>query len=208
MADREAAGTAAAVPASRSTELTGWGRIEPLTAQLAEPDDAAQVAGLLAAAPARGVIARGLGRSYNNAAQCAGGLVIGTTAMRRITSFDTSTGLVTCDAGVSLEQLMVAALPAGWLVPVCPGNGAGVRRRDGRRQRARQEPPRRGRHRPGALAHADRPGWLASCLLRRDEPLFRATIGGMGLTGVILAAAFQLTPVRPREGAGGHRPYR
>src|SRR6266478_8564890 len=100
MADRSA-GPAAATPARRATELTGWGRIAPSAAQLAEPADPAQVAGLLAAAPDRGVIARGLGRSYNNAAQCGGGLVIGTTAMHRITSFDASAGLVTCDAGVS-----------------------------------------------------------------------------------------------------------
>src|ERR1700734_1541666 len=118
MADRMARPSA---PASRRAELTGWGRIAPTAAQLAEPADPGQVAELLAGPPGRGVIARGLGRSYNNAAQCGGGLVIGTTAMRRITSFDTGTGLVTCDAGVSLEQLMVAGLPAGWFVPVSPG---------------------------------------------------------------------------------------
>ena len=118
MADRTAG---PAAPASHRVELTGWGRIAPSAAELAEPADPAQVPGLLAGAPGHGVIARGLGRSYNNAAQCGGGLVIGTTAMRRIISLDTSAGLVACEAGVSLEQLMVAGLPSGWFVPVSPG---------------------------------------------------------------------------------------
>src|SRR5580704_9317199 len=108
-------------PASRRAELTGWGRIAPSVAQLAEPADPGQVAELLAGAPGGGVIARGLGRSYNNAAQCDGGLVISTARLNRILDLDPSTGLATCEAGVSLEQLMVAGLPAGWFVPVSPG---------------------------------------------------------------------------------------
>ncbi len=85
-----------------------------MTAQLAEPADPGQVAGLLrAAVPAsRGVIARGLGRSYNNAAQNGGGLVIGTRAMNQIISLDTDSGLAVCQAGVSLQQLMLAGLPS------------------------------------------------------------------------------------------------
>src|SRR5205814_6919477 len=70
---------------------------------------------------ARQVIARGLGRSYNNAAQCGGGLVISTARLNRILDLDPASGLATCEAGVSLEQLMVAGLPAGWFVPVSPG---------------------------------------------------------------------------------------
>ena len=73
------------------------------------------------AAPGRGAIARGLGRSYNNAAQCDGGVVISTARLNRIIDLDPATGLVTCEAGVSLEQLIVAGLPAGWFVPVSPG---------------------------------------------------------------------------------------
>ena len=67
------------------------------------------------------MIARGLGRSYNNAAQNGGGLVIGTARLNRIVSLDRATGLAVCEAGVSLEQLMVAGLPSGWFVPVSPG---------------------------------------------------------------------------------------
>ena len=198
MSDRSGGPPAGASPASRTAELTGWGRIAPSTAQLAEPADPRQVAGLLTAAPPRGVIARGLGRSYNNAAQCGGGLVIGTTAMDRITSFDTSTGLVTCEAGVSLEQLMVAGLPSGWFVPVSPGTrqvtvGGAI------------AADVHGKNHHVAGSFAQHVPWFdlllpdgRQCRVTPDgDPrLFWATAGGMGLTGIILTAAVQLKPVQ------------
>ncbi len=194
MADR---GPRAAAAAGREAVLTGWGRIDPSTATLAEPAHAAQVAALLQAGAPGGVIARGLGRSYNNAAQNGGGLVIGTTAMRAITSFDREAGLAVCEAGVSLEGLMTAALPAGWFVPVSPGTrqvtvgGAIAADVHGKNH-----------HVAGSFAQHVR--WLDLLLPdgteRRvtpaaDPELFWATAGGMGLTGIVLRAAVQLRKV-------------
>ena len=143
------------------------------------------------------MIARGLGRSYNNAAQNDGGLVIGTTAMHQITSLDTAAGVVTCEAGVSLEQLMTAALLAGWFVPVSPGTrqvtigGAIAADVHGKNH-----------HVAGSFAsHVPwfdllRPdGQVQRVTPEGDPPLFWATAGGMGLTGIILRAAVQLTKV-------------
>ncbi len=195
MADQVAT---AAAPPVRSARLTGWGRIAPSTAQLAEPAAPAQVAALLKEAPAgRGVIARGLGRSYNNAAQNGGGLVIGTARLNRIVSLDRATGLAVCEAGVSLEQLMVAGLPSGWFVPVSPGTrqvtvgGAIAADVHGKNH-----------HRAGSFAsHVP---WFDLLLPdgseRRVTPatepgLFWATAGGMGLTGVLLRAGVQLIRV-------------
>src|SRR5437899_987061 len=101
--------------------LTGWGMTEPTVADVAQPASADAVAPLVKDAGERGVIARGLGRSYNNAAQNDGGLVISTTGMRDVLSFDQVSGLVTCEAGVILEQLMISFLPAGCFVPVSLG---------------------------------------------------------------------------------------
>src|SRR5580698_1207062 len=103
--------------------LTGWGRIAPSAAELAAPASDAEAAALLRRprVPGGAVIPRGLGRSYNNAAQSAGGLVLSTSRLNRIISLDAGTGLAVCEAGVSLEQLMVAGLPGGWFVPVSPG---------------------------------------------------------------------------------------
>ncbi|HYK68913.1 MAG TPA: FAD-binding oxidoreductase [Streptosporangiaceae bacterium] len=181
----------------RMEALTGWGRISPTRARVAEPADTDQVAALLKAAPERGVIARGLGRSYNNAAQNDGGLVIMTTRLNRIAGIDAAAGEVVCEAGVSLEQLMVAALPYGWFVPVSPGTrhvtvgGAIAADVHGKNH-----------HRAGSFARHVR--WFDLVLPTGeqvhvtpdgDPKLFWATAGGMGLTGIILRAGIQLTRV-------------
>src|SRR5262249_5865279 len=75
----------------------------------------------VAASNGRGVIARGLGRSYGDNAQNGGGLVIDMTLLNRIHSIDADSRLVDVDSGVSLDQLMKAALPFGLWVPVLPG---------------------------------------------------------------------------------------
>jgi len=181
----------------RSVALTGWGRIAPTVARVVEPAETAEVAGLLRQAPEPGVIARGLGRSYNNAAQNDGGMVITTTRLSRVIGFDQTSGLVSCEAGVSLETLMITGLPAGWFVPVSPGTrqvtvgGAIAADVHGKNH-----------HRAGSFARHVR--WIDLLLpdgqvLRlspdADPRLFWATAGGMGLTGIILRAELQLTKV-------------
>ena len=180
----------------RAVRLTGWGRVSPSWAELAAPATAAAAAGLLADG-GRGVIPRGLGRAYNDAAQCAGGVVISTAELNRIIELDTATGLVTCEAGVSLEQLMVAGLPAGWFVPVSPGTrqvtvgGAIAADVHGKNH-----------HVAGSFARHVRsfelvlPGGEQRTVTEQADPeLFWATMGGMGLTGLITRATVQLKPV-------------
>jgi decaprenylphospho-beta-D-ribofuranose 2-oxidase len=182
----------------RTVRLTGWGRISPSSAELAEPASAASAAGLLGhGAARRGVIPRGLGRSYNNAAQCAGGVVISTARLNRIIDLDAATGLATCEAGVSLEQLMIAGLPAGWFVPVSPGTrqvtvgGAIAADVHGKNH-----------HVAGSFVghvlslQIVLPGGEPRTVTEQSDPaLFWATAGGMGLTGLIVRATIQLKQV-------------
>jgi decaprenylphospho-beta-D-ribofuranose 2-oxidase len=186
-----------AMPA-RTVRLTGWGRVSASSAELAEPPTAAAAAELLGrAAAGRGLIPRGLGRAYNNAAQCAGGVVISTAGLNRILGLDTATGLVTCEAGVSLERLMVAGLPGGWFVPVSPGTrqvtvgGAIAADVHGKNH-----------HVAGSFARHVRslqlvlPGGEPRTVTEQSDPaLFWATAGGMGLTGLITQATIQLKRV-------------
>ena len=183
---------------SRTVTLTGWGRLAPSSAELAEPaTDADAAAVLRAAAPSRGLIARGLGRSYNNAAQCGGGLVISTARLNRIIALDAATGLAACEAGVSLEQLMVAGLPAGWFVPVSPGTrqvtvgGAIAADVHGKNHHVAGS---FARHVPSFELLLPS-GELRTVTPRAEPSLFWATAGGMGLTGLIVRATVQLKRV-------------
>ena len=108
-------------PGERMELLTGWGRTAPTAASgRGGRPDASTAA--LARAGRRGVIARGLGRSYGDAAQNAGGAVLDATDARRLPRRSTSsTGVVRVDAGVSLDALMRRLIPLGWFVPVTPG---------------------------------------------------------------------------------------
>jgi decaprenylphospho-beta-D-ribofuranose 2-oxidase len=183
---------------SRTVTLTGWGRVAPSSAELAEPGTTGNAAMLLqGGVPSHGVIARGLGRSYNNAAQCDGGVVISTARLNRIIELDAATGVVTCEAGVSLEQLMVAGLPGGWFVPVSPGTrqvtvgGAIAADVHGKNH-----------HVAGSFAKHVLSfdlvlpgGELRTVTTESDPAVFWATAGGMGLTGLIIRATVQLKRV-------------
>jgi len=170
---------------------------EPTVAEVAQPRSADEVAALMKGASAAGVIARGLGRSYNNAAQNDGGLVLSMAGMTDVLSFDQASGVVTCEAGVSLEQLMVRLLPAGWFVPVSPGTrqvtvgGAIAADVHGKNH-----------HSAGSFARhvlsfdlltAD--GDVRTVTPESDADLFWGTAGGMGLTGIILRATIAMKPV-------------
>ena len=181
----------------RTVRLTGWGRISPSSAELAEPATPADAARVLAARQRGGVIPRGLGRSYNNAAQCDGGVVISTARLNRIVDLDATTGLVTCEAGVSLEQLMVAGLPGGWFVPVSPGTrqvtvgGAIAADVHGKNHHVAGSFARHVR----SLQIVTPDGETRTVTGQSDPSLFWATAGGMGLTGLIVAATIQLKRV-------------
>ena len=182
---------------TRAVRLSGWGRTEPTVADVAAPWSADEAGELVKGAAEAGVIARGLGRSYNNAAQNSGGLVISTSGMRDVLSFDPASGVVCCEAGVSLEQLMTDLLPAGWFVPVSPGTrqvtagGAIAADVHGKNH-----------HVAGSFARhvlsfdlltAD--GAVRTVTPESDPDLFWGTAGGMGLTGVILRATIQMKKV-------------
>ena len=188
------------------TSLTGWGRTAPSTAHvLATPDvekiieAVTRVADDNADKPAhlrRGVIARGMGRSYGDPAQNGGGLVVDMTPLNRIHSIDPDTGIVDVDAGVTLDQLMKAALPYGLWVPVLPGTrqvtigGAIGPDIHGKNHHSAGS---FGNHvlsmellvADGRVLHLEPTG--------KNSELFWATVGGMGLTGIILRARIQMT---------------
>jgi decaprenylphospho-beta-D-ribofuranose 2-oxidase len=178
--------------------LTGWGMTEPTFARVAVPGSGDEVAGLVKeGAQAGGVIARGLGRSYNNAAQNDGGLVVSTAGLADVLAFDADAGLVTCEAGVSLERLMVRFLPQGWFVPVTPGTrlvtvgGAIAADVHGKNHHAAGSFMRHVTSFDLMLANGD----VRTVTPQASPEVFWGTAGGMGLTGIVLRATVRLKRV-------------
>src|SRR5215471_8019194 len=180
--------------------LTGWSRTAPSVAQVLSTRDTEVIAKAVAQtadAGGRGVIARGLGRSYGDNAQNGGGLVIDMTALHTIHSISADSRLADVDSGVSLDQLMKAALPFGLWVPVLPGTrqvtvgGAIACDIHGKNH-----------HSAGSFGNHVRSMDLLTAdgeirQLTPDGPeseLFWATVGGNGLTGIILRATIEMTP--------------
>ena len=101
--------------------MHGWGGGDGVPAMLLAPEGADELA-CRARVPRRpaGAIARGLGRSYGDAAQLRDGLVVKTTRLKGYT-LDRETGVVTAGAGVTIGELLGELVPKGWMVPVVPG---------------------------------------------------------------------------------------
>ena len=177
--------------------LMGWARTAPSVAQVLSTPDPGEVVDAVARAGERGVIARGLGRSYGDNAQNGGGLVVDMSAMHQIHSIRADDALVDVDGGVNLDQLMRAALPLGLWVPVLPGTrqvtvgGAIACDIHGKNH-----------HSAGSFGSHVRSMELltADGQVRHltpdgeDADLFWATVGGNGLTGIILRATVAMTP--------------
>jgi decaprenylphospho-beta-D-ribofuranose 2-oxidase len=183
--------------------LHGWGRASSTRAHLAEIDSVADAVSVLRkASGGRGVVPRGLGRSYGDAAQNAGGTALDLTKLNRILHLDAESEppTVTVQAGVSLDTLMRALLPFGLWVPVLPGTrqvtigGAIAADVHGKNH-----------HTQGSFGNHVRSIDLLTAdgevrtITPAGEPganeggrLFWATMGGMGLTGVILGATVVL----------------
>jgi FAD/FMN-containing dehydrogenase len=137
------------------------------------------------------------GRSYGDSCLNAGGALLDVAGLRRFISFDESQALLRCEAGVTLADVLALVVPRGWFVPVLPGTqwvsvgGAIANDIHGKNH-----------HRAGTfgvhvtcLELLRSSGERVLCSPERNPELFRATIGGLGLTGLILWAEFRLKRV-------------
>jgi len=177
--------------------LSGWGRSSWESSHVYRPEQRAALARLLASGQEPHYIPRGLGRSYGDASLNRDGGVLSFLRLNRFLAFDPETGILECEAGVSLGEILDVFLPRGFFPPVTPGTrhvtvgGAIAADVHGKNH-----------HRDGAFARfvldmrlLTPAGEVLTCSPETEREVFWATAGGMGLTGLILSARLRLRKV-------------
>ncbi len=177
--------------------LTGWGRAVPSRAMVGGPIDLDDLQELVASRPSRGVLGRGAGRSYGDAAQNMDGYVLAPVTRSHM-ELNVAAATLRASASTSFTEMLAAVVPHGLILPVLPGTrhltmgGAVAADVHGKNQR-----------RDGSIAAwideielIDGRGSLRTLTPEGDPGAFWATVGGMGLTGLILAVTIRLLRIR------------
>lgn len=177
--------------------VRSWGRYPPadqLARDVAWPQDIPAALAEANRLYKAGTLAFGMGRSYGDSCLAASGQVLATPAMDRVLSFDHGTGVLHAQAGMTLEAVLRLAIPHGWFLPVTPGTkfvslgGAVANDVHGKNHHVMGT---FGRHlRRFTLYRSDR--GPIECSPIQESGLFAATIGGLGLTGILLTVELQL----------------
>ena len=173
-------------------KLMGWGRTAPAFSDVQQPRTEDEVLAALAQGP---VIARGLGRSYGDPAQISGGVVLDNRGFSAIGAI-ADDGVVTVGAGVSLHELLKVTIPLGWFIPVTPGT-----RQVSMGGAVAADVHGKNHHVDGSLGdhvlalRLVTPVGVIDATPTEHGDLFWATIGGMGLTGVITSVTLRLIPI-------------
>src|ERR1700749_2124756 len=152
-------------------------------------------------APATKQLAVGLGRSYGDVCLLENGTLLQTAGMDRLLHFDPATGMLRCETGVTLQQILDFAVPRGYFLPVTPGTkyvtvgGAIANDIHGKNHHVAGT---FGHHVPQfELVRSD--GQRLICSPTQNLEWYCATIGGLGLTGLISWAEVQLRPIVSRR---------
>ncbi len=178
-------------------QLSGWGGFPTRLCTLDEPRSLEALRDAVRSPDYRDCIARGLGRSYGDSSLSASGVVLLQTRLNRFLSFDEETGILECEAGVSLAEIIQHLLPRGWSLPTTPGTknvtvgGAIAADVHGKNHHVDGSFGRYVEDLTLVLAS----GELITVSANENPELFWATIGGMGLTGVIVRARIRLRRV-------------
>ena len=181
----------------KTMAISGWGRFPVQECSIYRPERRRAVSEILAARDSQTLLARGLGRSYGDASTNGGGGLVLFERLDRILDFNDETGLLRCEAGISLATIIDVFLPRGYFLPVTPGTkfvtvgGAIAHDVHGKNH-----------HCDGTFGDAVSSlelllpsGEIVVCSREEHAEVFWATLGGIGLTGFILTATIQLQPV-------------
>ena len=201
------------LPTYRTMNLACWGNYPVQPCRVARPERVRDLAPLIEQArkarealsaigagepgsPAT-LVARGLGRSYGDASLNEGQGVVVSERLNRFLAFDPESAVLECEAGVTIGDIITHMLPRGFFPPVSPGTkfitiGGGIA----------VDVHGKSHHSDGSIAQFTESfqlltaeGRLLSCSRTEHPEIFWATLGGMGLTGIIISARIRLRPV-------------
>jgi FAD/FMN-containing dehydrogenase len=183
---------------SPNAEFLSWGRVERASQEVAAPHFRDELKALLAEPGDRSLLAVGRGRSYGDSCLNGGQRLIDMTRLDRLIAVDPAKGVVQAEAGLVLGDLLRHIVPRGWFTTTTPGTrhatlGGLVANDIHGKNHHRAGSFGRGIRKLGLL-RSDR-GQLDLAAGQGDE-LFAATIGGLGLTGVITSVELELAPIR------------
>lgn len=178
---------------SLTKKIANWGQYPKVSAQVFTASDIAEVQQLITENSS--ILARGNGRCYGDAAL--NETVFSTKKLNHFLAFDKEKGTLTCQAGVLFADILALIIPEGFFLPVTPGTkfitvgGAIAADVHGKNH-----------HKEGCFSEyliefelVDADGKLQKCSRKENTNLFWQTIGGMGLTGIIVTATFKLKPI-------------
>ena len=183
-------------------DIRAWGRVVAARHHVSHPATTQAAAALVAGAGPEPILAFGCGRSYGDVALNPDGRLLEVTSLDRFIAFDPATGLLTCEAGVRLADILALVCRpepdgSGWFLPVTPGTrfvtigGAIANDVHGKNHHVFGT---FGRHLISFdIIRSD--GQVRTCSPNENAALFAATIGGLGLTGLILRATLRLRRV-------------
>lgn len=182
-----------------TTEFLSWGRTARHRHDLAQPifrDELGRLASLEHGGTTK-LLAVGLGRSYGDSCLNADGRLIDMSRLDRLIAFDPATGVLRAESGLSLNALLRFCVPRGWFVPVTPGTrfvtlgGAVANDVHGKNHHSAGT---FGRHVRGLrLRRSDGASEIGPA---ENTEVFEATVGGLGLTGILEWVELALTPIR------------
>ncbi len=171
--------------------LTGWGHWPAQTCLVARPEKYANLP------ISQTTIARGQGRSYGDASLNNNGQVLLTERLNRLLSFDKNGGVIKAEAGTTLAEILNVIVPAGWFLPVIPGTqfvslGGCVA----------SDVHGKNHHHAGSFCQyvheieiITAENKYITCSATQNSAWFWATVGGMGLTGIIGTVTLKLIPI-------------
>lgn len=177
--------------------ISGWGKFPLESCNIIRPEIQKDIKNIILSKQEQDYIAFGLGRSYGDTPLNKDSAVILTSKLNKMISFNVNSGILECEAGVTFEEIIEYFLPRGYFLPVTPGTkyitvgGAIANDVHGKNH-----------HLDGCFSEhvisfnlLIAEGSVLECSRETNSDVFWATIGGIGLTGIILTATFRLIKV-------------